>query len=86
MDYETLIDTKDSILLKMEVEGARLKVAEDIGWLFAIAIGVIVYLRWDSWIAMIVAIFASFYAITYTYRDKFAKARAAYMSERFPAC
>lgn len=84
MDYQALIDDKDPTSLAMEVEGARLQVAEELGWPLAIAVGIIVYLKLDSWLAAIGLAGASYYGITYTYRQKFAKATALYMEKRFP--
>jgi len=64
-----------------ELADARLGVAEELGWAVAFLAGLIVYLKWDTWMGGIAGGVAAYWLATFQYRRAAAKAEDAYFRQ-----
>jgi hypothetical protein len=71
--------TPDSDLQRQsEVADAELGVAEELGWPLAILAGLVIYLKWDSWLVGVAIAIGAYVLAIYRYRRRAAKAEDRY--------
>ncbi|WP_137893079.1 hypothetical protein [Ramlibacter sp. 2FC] len=62
---------------RSEIEFHKLGVAEELGWIIASLVAVIMYMKWESWWLTIGALLASYFFVTLPYRRNNDSAREA---------
>ncbi len=58
----------EQLEINSKLEDARLDVAEELGWPFAILAGVAAYMYLHNWWIPVILMPATYYAVTYRYR------------------
>lgn len=60
----------EQLEINSKLEDARLDVAEELGWPFAILTCVTAYLYFDNWWIPVISVPATYYSVTYRYRRR----------------
>lgn len=63
---------------RCEVTREKMGVAEDLGWPIAILAGLVVQIKWDSWLLGIVAGVVIYILVTHWYKKEYASASDVY--------
>ncbi|MEJ8840457.1 hypothetical protein [Ramlibacter sp. AN1133] len=75
------MDGNEELQNQSELADARLGVAEELGWAVAFLAGLVVYLRWDTWLGGVAAAVVAYWLATFQYRRAAAKAEDAYFRQ-----
>ena len=75
------MDKVEELQHESELADARLGVAEELGWAIAFLAGLVVYLKWDTWMGGIATGVGAYWLATFQYRRAAAKSEDEYFRE-----